>query len=290
MGKLVWKGGTLLAPVPAVLVTCSDGVRDNVFTVAWTGLINTQPPKTYISVRPQRFSYDLIASSGEFVINLTPSSLAAACDWCGVHTGRKRDKFEKFSLEKLPAAKVSAPLIAQCPIALECRVFDVIKMETHHMFLADIVAVDVDEELLDADGRLCIDRADLCAFAHGEYFRLGDSLGKFGFSVRKKHGGAAKGAKANAENKGDALGNGGIKPAPNKTVGGRKMTDGKRAGEGKSNGGTSAPRNNRPERRNNAGDKKPDGGGYAARKKKNDRSAAGLKRPAGSKKSGGKKA
>ncbi len=289
MGKLVWKGGTLLAPVPAVLVTCSDGVRDNVFTVAWTGLVNTQPPKTYISVRPQRFSYDLIASSGEFVINLTPSSLAAACDWCGVHTGRKHDKFEKFSLEKLPAAKVSAPLIAQCPIALECRVFDVIKMETHHMFLADIVAVDVDEELLDADGRLCIDRADLCAFAHGEYFRLGDSLGKFGFSVRKKRSGAAKGAKANDENKSAAPKGGSVKPADGRTAIGGKPNDGGRVCEVKPKGGTGALRDNRPERRNTAGDKKSDCGN-AARKKKNGRSAAGLKRPAGSKKSGGKKA
>ena len=246
MGKLVWKGGTLLAPVPAVLVTCSDGVRDNVFTVAWTGLVNTQPPKTYISVRPQRFSYDLIASSGEFVINLTPSSLAAACDWCGVHTGRKRDKFEKFSLEKLPASKVSAPLIAQCPIALECRVFDVIKMETHHMFLADIVAVDVDEELLDADGRLCIDRADLCAFAHGEYFRLGDSLGKFGFSVRKKRSGAAKGAKANAENKSAAPEKGGRKSLSGKPADGRRFKSGKNT-DGKKKSGR-APRDSKKPR------------------------------------------
>lgn len=277
MGKLVWKGGTLLAPVPAVLVTCSDGARDNVFTVAWTGLINTQPPKTYISVRPQRFSYDLIASSGEFVINLTPSSLAAACDWCGVHTGRKRDKFEKFSLEKLPASKVSVPLIAQCPIALECRVFDVIKMETHHMFLADIVAVDVDEELLDVDGRLCIDRADLCAFAHGEYFRLGDSLGKFGFSVRKKRSGAAKSAKANAENKSAAPKDGSVKSADGSMAIGEKPKA-KNSGAGKSGGGR------------NVGAGKPNGGGNAALKKKNGGSAAGFKKSAIRKNSGGKKA
>lgn len=276
MGKLVWKGGTLLAPVPAVLVTCSDGVQDNVFTVAWTGLINTQPPKTYISVRPQRFSYGLIASSGEFVINLTPSSLAKACDWCGVHTGRKRDKFEKFSLEKLPAAKVSAPLIAQCPIALECKVFDVIKMETHHMFLADIVAVDVDETLLDADGRLCIDRADLCAFAHGEYFRLGDSLGKFGFSVRKKRSGTAKKSKANAENK---------STVPKK---GGNSASGKTADNGKQKNGTSALGNKR-EPGGISGREKSEVGVGAAEKKKNGKSSAGGKKPAGSKKRGGKK-
>ena len=186
MGKLVWKGGTLLAPVPAVLVTCSDGARDNVFTVAWTGLINTQPPKTYISVRPQRFSYDLIASSGEFVINLTPSSLAAACDWCGVHTGRKRDKFEKFSLEKLPASKVSVPLIAQCPIALECRVFDVIKMETHHMFLADVLAVHADPQYMDEKKKFHLNDAKPLVYSHGEYLGIGKKLGTFGYSVKKK--------------------------------------------------------------------------------------------------------
>ena len=185
--KLVWKGGALLAPVPPVMVTCSDGERDNVFTVAWTGLINTVPPKTYISVRPSRYSYGLIKKSGEFALNLTPSSLVSACDWCGIHTGRKSDKFKRFSLEKVPASEIGVPLIAQCPMALECRVFDVIEMETHHMFLADIVAVDVDEELVDGDGRLHLERAGLCAFAHGEYFRIGESLGKFGFSVRKKH-------------------------------------------------------------------------------------------------------
>lgn len=185
--KLVWKGGALLAPVPPVMVTCSDGESDNVFTVAWTGLINTVPPKTYISVRPSRYSYELIKKSGEFALNLTPASLVSACDWCGIHTGRKADKFKRFSLEKVPASEIGAPLIAQCPMALECRVFDVIEMETHHMFLADIVAVDVDEDLVDGGGRLHLERAGLCAFAHGEYFRLGESLGKFGFSVRKKH-------------------------------------------------------------------------------------------------------
>ena len=184
--KLVWKGGALLAPVPPVMVTCSDGERDNVFTVAWTGLINTVPPKTYISVRPSRYSYGLIKKSGEFALNLTPSSLVSACDWCGIHTGRKSDKFKRFSLEKVPASEIGVPLIAQCPMALECRVFDVIEMETHHMFLADIVAVNVDETLIE-NGKLCINRAHLAAFAHGEYYKLGERIGKFGFSVRKKN-------------------------------------------------------------------------------------------------------
>ena len=186
MSKVSWKGGALLAPVPPVLVTVSDGERDNVFTVAWTGLINTIPPKTYISVRPSRYSYEMLKKNGEFALNLTPASLVKACDWCGIHTGRKTDKFKKWGLTKVPASNISVPLIDECPLSLECEVFDVIEFETHHMFLADIVGVTVNEELLDRNGRLCLDRAGLCAFAHGEYFELGKSLGKFGFSVKKK--------------------------------------------------------------------------------------------------------
>lgn len=186
MGKLQWRGGALLAPVPPVMVTVGDGEKDNVFTVAWTGLINTIPPKTYISVRPSRYSYDFIKRTGEFVINLTPSSLVRECDWCGIHTGRKVDKFDKCRLERERASVVNVPLIAGCPMALECRVFDEIPLGSHSMFLADIVAVDVDEELLDKAGKLHIERADLCAFAHAEYFELGKRIGTFGFSVRKK--------------------------------------------------------------------------------------------------------
>lgn len=186
MSKITWKGGALLAPVPPVLVTVGDGDVSNVFTVAWTGLINTQPPKTYISVRPSRYSYGLLKKNGEFALNLTPSSLVRAADWCGIHTGRKVDKFQKMNLTRVAASDISVPIIEECPVSLECRVFDTVELGTHHMFLADITAVDVDEELLDKNGRLCIDRADLAAFAHGEYFSLGKSLGTFGFSVKKK--------------------------------------------------------------------------------------------------------
>lgn len=186
MSKVSWKGGALLAPVPPVLVSVGDGEKSNVFTVAWTGLINTQPPKTYISVRPSRYSYDFIKSTGEFALNLTPASLVRAADWCGIHTGRKVDKFKKMNLTPVPASKISAPIIEECPLSLECRVFDVKELGTHHMFLADIVAVDVYGELIDSKGKLHIDRADLAAFAHGEYFSLGKSLGTFGFSVKKK--------------------------------------------------------------------------------------------------------
>ncbi|MBQ2730130.1 MAG: flavin reductase family protein [Clostridia bacterium] len=186
MSKVSWKGGALLAPVPPVLVTVGDGERDNVFTVAWTGLINTIPPKTYISVRPSRYSYEILKKNGEFALNLTPSSLISACDWCGIHTGRKVDKFKKWNLTKVPASNISVPLIDECPLSLECRVFDEIELGTHNMLLADIVGVTVNEELLDSSGKLCLDRARLAAFAHGEYFELGKSLGKFGFSVKKK--------------------------------------------------------------------------------------------------------
>ena len=186
MSKIKWKGGTLLAPVPPVMVSCGTMEKPNIITVAWTGLINTIPPKTYISVRPSRHSYELIKESGEFAINLTPTSLVKQADWCGIHTGRKADKFARCNLTPDEANEISAPLILECPISLECKVFDVIPMGTHDMFLADIVAVDVAPGLLDKSGRLCIERAHLAAFAHGEYFELGKSLGKFGFSVVKK--------------------------------------------------------------------------------------------------------
>lgn len=186
MSKLVWKGGALVAPVPPCMVTCGTAEKPNVLTVAWTGIINTHPPKTYISVRPSRHSYGLIKESGEFVINLTTASLVRAADWCGVHTGAKVDKFQRCGLHAEPASAVSAPLLTESPLSLECRVTDVIPLGTHHMFLADIVAVDVDESLVDGEGRLCLDRAHLAAFAHGEYFELGRKLGSFGFSVKKK--------------------------------------------------------------------------------------------------------
>ena len=186
MAKLVWKGGALTAPVPPAMVTCSDGERDNIITVAWTGIVNTIPPKTYISVRPSRYSYQLIKDSGEFVVNLTPASLIKTADYCGIYTGAKVDKFAKCGLGKAEASQVRAPLIAECPLALECRVTDVIPLGSHHMFLADIVAVDVEESLVDKEGKLRLDRAGLAAFAHGEYFALGEKIGDFGFSVRKK--------------------------------------------------------------------------------------------------------
>jgi flavin reductase (DIM6/NTAB) family NADH-FMN oxidoreductase RutF len=188
MAKQKWKGGALIAPVPPAMISCGseeDG-SSNIITVAWTGIINTIPPKTYISVRPSRHSYKLIKERGEFAINLTTTSLVKSADFCGIYTGAKVNKFEKCNLHKEEASEISCPLIAESPLSLECKVTDVIELGSHHMFLADIVAVDVDESLINADGKLCLDRAHLAAFAHGEYFALGEKLGYFGFSVKKK--------------------------------------------------------------------------------------------------------
>ena len=168
------------------MVTCGEGENANIITIAWTGIINTVPPKTYISVRPSRHSYELIRQSGEFVVNLTPASLIRAADYCGVHTGKKVKKFEKCGLHPVPASQVACPLIEESPLSLECRVTDVIELGSHHMFLADIVAVDVDETLVDKEGKLHLERAGLVAYAHGDYFELGKRIGTFGYSVAKK--------------------------------------------------------------------------------------------------------
>lgn len=196
MAKVKWRGGALLAPAPPALVTCGDMEHANALAVAWTGIINTVPPKTYISVRPGRYSYSMIKESGEFVINLTSADMIKALDGCGMLTGAKVDKFKKFGLEKQEASEVRCPLVAQSPLSLECRVTDVIELGSHHMFLADVVAVDVEESLIDQHGKLRLDKANLAAFAHGEYFALGKKIGDFGFSVRKKKKSPPKGKKS----------------------------------------------------------------------------------------------
>ena len=187
MAKIQWKGGALLAPVPPVMVSCGTMEESNIITVAWTGLINTVPPKTYISVRPSRHSYEIIKKSGEFAINLTPASLVRTADFCGIYTGRKVDKFARCGLTREPSETLACPLIAESPLALECRVTEILPLGTHDMFLADIVGVAVDPRLLDKEGKLHIERAELAAFAHGEYYELGRRIGTFGFSVRKKN-------------------------------------------------------------------------------------------------------
>lgn len=186
MSKIKWNGGALLAPVPPALVTCGTMERPNVLTIAWTGILNTIPPKTYIAVRPERFSYPLIERLGAFVINLPTAKLVRAVDLCGVKSGRDTDKFALTGLTPVPAGAVPCPLIAESPLALECRVTQKIPLGSHDMFLADIVAVDVEQSLIDRAGKLHLDRAGLLAYAHGEYFELGKKLGSFGYSVRKK--------------------------------------------------------------------------------------------------------
>ena len=186
MSKVTWNGSTLLGPIPPVLVTCGPMEHPNVLTIAWTGIINTIPPKTYISVRPERHSYSLIRESGEFVLNLPTAKLVRAVDYCGVKSGKDVDKWKEMHLTPVSASRVSCPLLAESPLSLECRVTDVISMGSHDMFLADIIATDVEESLLDDKGALHLERAGLLAFAHGTYYALGDRLGTFGYSVRKK--------------------------------------------------------------------------------------------------------
>lgn len=185
MSKQVWKGGALLAPLPAALVTSGDMEKSNVCTVAWTGIVNTKPPKTYISLRESRYSYELIEKTGEFVLHLTTAQQVRAIDYCGMYTGRKVDKFQKCGLTKTAGQSVAAPVIAECPLALECKVTSMQNLGTHVLILADVVAADVEDALLDKNGKLALDRVNLAAFAHGEYFALGKKLGKFGFSAAK---------------------------------------------------------------------------------------------------------
>ena len=186
MSKIKLRGGALLAPLPPVLVSCGNGETDNILTVAWTGILNTVPPKTYIAVRPKRHSHAIIKENGEFVLNLAPASLVKTVDYCGIYTGAKVNKWEKCKLTKVAAEEVKAPMIAECPLSICCRVTGVQEMGSHDLFFADIVAVYADESLMDENGKLHMERADLCAYAHGEYFTLGKKIGTFGFSAAKK--------------------------------------------------------------------------------------------------------
>lgn len=185
MTKIAWKPGTLLYPVPPALVSCGTMERPNALTVAWTGIVCSDPAMTYISLRPSRYSYGLIRASGEFAINLTHAALARAADFCGVRSGRDTDKFRQMGLEGEACTQISAPMIAQSPISLECRVQQILPLGSHDMFLSRIVAVNVREDLVDAAG-LHLERSGLVAYAHGHYYVLGKQLGKFGYSVQKK--------------------------------------------------------------------------------------------------------
>ena len=178
--------GALLAPVPVVLISCGTVEKPNVFTVAWAGTVCTHPPMISISVRPGRFSYPLIKESGEFVLNLPSASMARAVDLCGVKSGREVDKFALCGLTAVPAAGVSAPAVEECPVRFSCKVKSVTPLGTHDLFLAEIVSIEADEALFEENGSLALEKADLLAYSHGEYYTLGKKVGSFGFSVRKK--------------------------------------------------------------------------------------------------------
>lgn len=187
MGKQSWKPGNMLNPVPAVMVSVADEAHcPNIITVAWAGTICTNPPMVSISVRPSRYSYDIIEKTGEFVINLTTEKLARACDYCGVVSGRDVDKFVKTGLTPMPVEHVSAPAIAESPVNIACRVTESHALGSHTMFIAEVVGVTVDDEFLDENDRFHINDANLIMYSHGEYFALGKYLGKFGYSVQKK--------------------------------------------------------------------------------------------------------
>jgi len=189
MAKRSFPGNTALSPLPAVMVSCGrTGEKPNIITVAWTGIINSHPAKTYVSIRPERYSHDIIKETGEFVINLTSSELTRKCDSCGVYTGKKVDKFKKYNLtpEYPENNEVSCPMIGESPISLCCKVDRIIPLGSHDMFIADIVGVYVDEKLIDENNRISYEKASLVSYVHGGYFAKGKKLGTFGYSVAKK--------------------------------------------------------------------------------------------------------
>lgn len=187
MAKIQWKPGNMVYPLPAVMVSCTDGEgNDNIITVAWTGTVCTNPPMAYISVRPERHSYEMIRKTGEFVINLTTKELACATDFCGVRSGRDVDKFKEMKLTKEKAAFVLAPLIGESPVNIECKVTEVKELGSHHMFLAEVVAVHADDAYLNEKQKFELAKAEPIIYSHGEYFGLGELLGTFGYSVKKK--------------------------------------------------------------------------------------------------------
>ncbi len=187
LAKQVWKPSTMLNPVPVVMVSCTDNEgKPNIITLAWTGTINSDPPMVSISVRKERYSYELIKEKGEFVINLPTKKLTFATDYCGVKSGRDIDKFEAMGLTTETASKVQVPLIKECPLNLECVVKQSIELGSHVLFLAEVVATNVEETLLDEKGKLDLKKAELICYSHGEYYPLGNSLGYFGYSVTKR--------------------------------------------------------------------------------------------------------
>jgi flavin reductase (DIM6/NTAB) family NADH-FMN oxidoreductase RutF len=186
MGKVTWKPGTFLYPIPAVMVSCGTMEKSNIITVAWTGILNTDPAMVYISVRPSRYSYNIIKESKEFVINLTTEDLVKATDWCGVKTGAKVDKFKEMNLTKEKANFLNCPMIKESPVSVECKVKEIRDLGSHSMFIAEVVAINADEKYIDDKGAFDISKCDLIAYLNGHYYSMGKKLGKFGFSVMKK--------------------------------------------------------------------------------------------------------
>ena len=185
--KTSWKPGTMIYPLPAVLVSCGTESHSNIFTVAWTGTLCTNPPMCYISVRPERFSYSLIKERMEFTINLTTEAMARATDWAGVRSGRDYDKWRETGLTPVKGEKVACPYIAESPLCIECRVKEIVKLGSHDMFIADVVNVLAEESLLDPETKAFdLSKAGLINYSHGHYFAQGEEIGKFGWSVKKK--------------------------------------------------------------------------------------------------------
>lgn len=186
MSKVTWKPGTFLYPIPAVMVSCGTMEKSNIITVAWTGIINTNPAMVYISVRPTRYSYNIIKEQGEFAINLTTKELAYATDWCGVKTGAQVDKFKEMHLTKEKAQYVKCPLIKESPVSVECKVKEIKELGSHNMIIAEVLAIDADEKYIDEKGAFDITKCDLIAYSNGSYCLLGKKVGKFGYSVKKR--------------------------------------------------------------------------------------------------------
>lgn len=186
MSKVLWKPGTFEYPIPAVMVSCGTMKKSNIITVAWTGIINTNPAMVYISIRPERYSHDIIENSKEFVINLTTEKLAFATDWCGVKSGKDFDKFEKMHLTKQKANFVKCPMIEESPVSIECKVKEIKRLGSHDMFIAEVLGINADEKYFNKTGGFEIAKCNLIAYANGGYYSLGKKVGKFGFSVQKK--------------------------------------------------------------------------------------------------------
>lgn len=187
MARQYWKGGNMLYPVPAVMVSCQkEGEKPNIITVAWAGTVCTNPPMLSISVRPERHSYQIIKETKEFVVNLTTKDLTYATDYCGVRSGKDVDKFKEMKLTPSESKHIKAPGIMESPVNIECRVVAIEELGSHHLFLAKVEGVSVDEQYMDETGKFNLNEIGLVAYSHGEYFLLGDKLGKFGYSVRKK--------------------------------------------------------------------------------------------------------